>query len=297
MNKSKIKKAIFPVGGLGTRFLPVTKSLPKEMLPVSNMPIIQHVFLEAVNAGIEEFIFITGRNKDIISNHFDRAYELEKCLDEKEKFNILSLTTDWLPDAGKIAFIRQQYPMGLGHAIWCARNFIKDEPFAVLLPDEIFLTKPGTSVLKEMVDIYDANGANIVALAEVEPELTNRYGIVEISSTINNNTFKICDMVEKPAVGQAPSNLSISGRYILQPEIFEVLEQTKKDSSGEIQLTDALKAMLKTTPTYGYKFSGQRFDCGSHYGFLEANIEFGLKNNEIGEDVKKLIINLASKLV
>ena len=298
MNSKKIRKAVFPVGGLGTRFLPVTKSLPKEMLPVANMPIIQHVFQEAVSAGIEEFIFITGRNKNIISDHFDHAYELEKNLSEKEKFHVLGLTKQWLPDAGKIAFIRQQHPNGLGHAIWCARHFINDEAFAVLLPDELILTDNDNTVLKNMVELYNGKGGNIVALAEVEKSQTFNYGIIKHDQNPDSpNVFNITDMIEKPSIDKAPSNLSIAGRYILQSSIFDVLSQTAKDANGEIQLTDALQQMIKTTKTWGYKFDAQRFDCGSQLGFLKANIEYSLTDKNIGNDLKDFIKNLAKRLI
>ncbi len=292
----KIKKAVFPVGGLGTRFLPATKALPKEMLPVASKPLIQHAFEEAVSAGIEEFIFITGRNKNIINNHFDYVYELEKALNDKDRHDALELTRDWVPDAGKIAFIRQQHPLGLGHAVWCARNFIKDEPFAVVLADELFISNSSISPLADMVKTYEEKPGNIISVYEVALEQTNKYGIIKPGHKFGPHVMEITDMVEKPALGTAPSNLSIIGRYILQPEIFEVLEATKKDSGGEIQLTDALKRMIPTTPTYGYKSEGSRFDCGNPLGFLEANIEFGLRDKAIGDGTKELIKHLAKTL-
>ncbi|MDF3046915.1 MAG: helicase [Candidatus Midichloriaceae bacterium] len=290
----KIKKAVFPVGGLGTRFLPATKALPKEMLPVASKPLIQHAFEEAVNAGFEEFIFITGRNKNVINNHFDYVYELEKALHDKDRHDALQLTRDWIPEPGKIAFVRQQHPLGLGHAVWCARNFIKDEPFAVILADELFIGYNGSSPLKDMAESYERNPGNIISVYEVDKDQTNKYGIIKPGKLLSELDMEIIDMVEKPKPEVAPSNLAIIGRYILQPEIFEYLEVTKKDVSGEIQLTDALKLMLKSTPTYGCKSTGKRFDCGAQLGFLEANIHFALQDDLIGENAKQLIKGLAN---
>jgi UTP--glucose-1-phosphate uridylyltransferase len=294
MNK-KIKKAVFPVGGLGTRFLPATKALPKEMLPIASKPLIQHAFEEAVKAGIEQFIFITGRNKNIITNHFDNVYELESHLTKKEKHDALDLTRNWVPDPGNIAFVRQQHPLGLGHAVWCARNFIGDEPFAVLLADELFISNRSDSVLSEMVKKYDKYHGNMVAVADIDPSLTSRYGIVKPEGD-DGKIMKIKDMVEKPEPKDAPSNISIVGRYILQPEIFDYLEKTKAGSGGEIQLTDAMKAMIKKHKTYGYRFDGKRMDCGSHIGFLEANIEFALHDPLIKKDARKLIKEISENL-
>lgn len=291
----RIKKAVFPVGGLGTRFLPATKALPKEMLPIASKPLIQHAFEEAVKAGIEQFIFVTGRNKNIITNHFDCVYELERHLDEKDKNDALAQTRDWVPEPGNVCFTRQQHPLGLGHAVWCARNFIGDEPFAVLLADELFMSSRSDSVLKEMVEFYDEKRSNIIAVSDVEPEQVSKYGIVKTEGD-NGITMKITDMVEKPKQQDAPSNTSIVGRYILEPEIFEHLANTQKGAGGEIQLTDAIKNMLGTTETYGYRFAGKRMDCGNHLGFLEANIEFAMHDEKMGEEAKKLIKHIAERL-
>lgn len=293
---SKIKKAVFPVGGLGTRFLPATKALPKEMLPIASKPLIQHAFEEARDAGIEEFIFITGRNKNIITNHFDCVYELESHLSKKDKHDALELTRNWVPDAGNIAFIRQQHPLGLGHAVWCARHFIKDEPFAVLLADELFLSNKSSSLLSEMVKKYNKAPGNIVAVSEVEKHLTDRYGIVKPKGDFESGMVKILDMVEKPKPADAPSNISIVGRYILEPGIFNRLEKTEKGSGGEIQLTDAIKSMIKSTDTYGYMLDGKRLDCGNPLGFLQANIEFAMRDDQIGINAKDYILNLAETL-
>lgn len=291
----KIRKAVFPVGGLGTRFLPATKALPKEMLPIASKPLIQHAFEEAVKAGIEQFIFVTGRNKNIITNHFDNVYELESHLTKKDKKEALELTRDWIPEPGNIAFVRQQHPLGLGHAVWCARNFIGDDPFAVILADELFLSNRSDSLLSEMVSKYNKYNGNIIAVSDIEPELTSRYGIVKAKDD-DGKMMKITDMVEKPNPKDAPSNISIVGRYILQPEIFNYLSKTETGAGGEIQLTDAIKAMLKKHPTYGYRFDGKRMDCGNHLGFLEANVEFALHDPLIAKDAKALIKSIASKL-
>jgi UTP--glucose-1-phosphate uridylyltransferase len=288
----KVKTAIFPVGGLGTRFLPVTKSMPKEMLPIANKPIIQYAFEEARDAGIEKFIFITGRNKNAINNHFDHAYELEAKLDEKNKLQELNRVMSWLPKAGQIAFVRQQKPLGLGHAVWCARNFIAhDEAFVVILADEMLLQnkKCEKNFLSRMIEFYHKKEdlASIIAVAKIDMADTAKYGIVKVEGQ-----EKITDMVEKPKPNLAPSNLAITGRYILQPEIFQYLDKFEIGSGGEIQLTDAMKAMCKKHPFY-YKEIDEngRFDCGNVLGYLEANIAFALNNDAIHHDVKKILRN------
>jgi UTP--glucose-1-phosphate uridylyltransferase len=278
MSLKPIRKAIFPVGGLGTRFLPATKSMPKEMMPVANKPLIQYAFEEAREAGIEEFIFITGRNKNIITNHFDHAYELQQVLSDKAKSRELEMTKEWLPEAGNIAFIRQQETLGLGHAVWCARNFIGDEPFAVILADEMLMTKP-QNLLKNMIESYvekDDAKANLIGVSEVAQEDVSKYGIVALAT---DGSKKVIDMVEKPEIDQAPSNLAIIGRYILQPEIFKVLETQEKGRGGEIQITDAMIKMLETHNFYAAHHQGARFDCGSPLGFLEANIAYSLEQS------------------
>ena len=273
--QKRIKKVVFPVGGLGTRFLPATKSMPKEMLPVYDKPIIQYAFEEAIDAGIEEFIFITGRNKNAINNHFDHAYELQHVLDVKDKDIELELTRDWVPNAGQIAFIRQQNPLGLGHAVWCARNFIQDEPFAVILADELLMLPQKKGFLAQMVEEYNniAANVNIIGLAEIDMKDTVKYGMVDYQTTAEKK-IKLKNMVEKPLPEDAPSNLSIIGRYILQPEIFDILNHQEKGAGGEIQLTDAMDHLLKTQDFYGTKFQGKRFDCGNPYGLLEANLAY-----------------------
>ncbi len=282
----RLRKAVFPVGGLGTRFLPATKSMPKEMLPVASKPLIQYAFEEALQAGIEQFIFITGRNKNAISNHFDHSYELQQHLSEKDKAYELELAKGWLPPAGQVAFVRQQEPLGLGHAVWCARNFIGDEPFAVLLADEMLLHPGG--FLKEMANLYHERGGNIIGLAEVERAHIQRYGIID-PATQEGDIVSIRGMVEKPAPEAAPSNLCIIGRYILQPEIFTYLERGNRGSGGEIQLTDSMADMVETSPFYGVTYHGKRFDCGNPLGFLEANIAYALDQQENKTAIKQML--------
>lgn len=285
-----IRKAVFPVGGLGTRFLPATKALPKEMLPVVDKPLIQYAFEEAREAGIEEFIFITGRNKSAISNHFDHVYELQHVLDSQEKAELLAKARDWLPKAGHIAFIRQQSALGLGHAVHCARNFIGNEPFAVLLADELFMAEP--SLLKQMVKAHTKQGGNMVAVQEIDPARTGSYGIAAVKdASVKGRVLDITDMVEKPKPADAPSNLALVGRYILQPEIFNYLEQCPKGAGGEIQLTDAMRLMLKAgkQPYSAFNTDAKRFDCGSRIGFLEANIAFALADEELHDRMQAML--------
>jgi UTP--glucose-1-phosphate uridylyltransferase len=280
----KLKKAIFPVGGLGTRFLPATKAMPKEMLPVVDKPIIQYAFEEAIKAGFEEFIFITGRNKNIINNHFDHSYELQKVLSESAKHQELDQTTSWMPKAGNIAFIRQQEPLGLGHAVWCARNFIdENEAFAVLLPDELMVSR--TPCLGQLRKAFDKTGGSIIAVDEVAKKDVSRYGIVALEKGSN----KIAAMVEKPKPADAPSNLAIVGRYILNGGIFKHLENAKKGAGGEIQLTDAMAKMAVKNPFYAVKYEGQRFDCGNKAGFLEANVALALQRPDLKKDMQNIL--------
>ncbi len=284
---SKIKKAVFPVGGLGTRFLPATKAMPKEMLPIVDKPLIQYAFEEALNSGIEEFIFITGRNKDAIMDHFDHSFELEQTLSKKDKLEALSLTKSWMPDPGNITFIRQQEPLGLGHAVWCARKFVSDEPFAVLLADELMMSdKP---CLLQMIDLYNKTNSCVVAVDEVPQKLTSNYGIITPEGEIQGNSTKVIGMVEKPAPKDAPSNLAIVGRYILKPEIFIHLSKHQTGAGGEIQLTDAMVKLMKEQDFYGLKFDGQRFDCGSKLGFLEANVAYACNRADYGKEFKTIL--------
>ena len=281
-----VKKAVFPVAGLGTRFLPATKALPKEMLPVVDKPLIQYAVEEARDAGIEEFIFVTGRGKGLMEDHFDHAVELEQVLTERGKTDALKMILDVLPQTGHVYYTRQQKPLGLGHAVWCARSFIHDEPFAVLLADDLILAKPGC--LRQMVDIYGKVGGNLVAVEDVPREHTNRYGILDVESE-NGALARAKGLVEKPDPAKAPSTLSIIGRYILQPEVFHYLDKREKGAGNEIQLTDAMAKTIGDVPFHGLRFQGRRFDCGSKIGFVEANVAFAVARPDIGADVKAML--------
>jgi UTP--glucose-1-phosphate uridylyltransferase len=275
-----IRKAIFPVAGLGTRFLPATKAMPKEMLPVVDRPLIQHVVDEAREAGIEHFIFVTGRNKAVIEDHFDRQFELELTLKERKRRADLDLLSKDLPEPGTTSFTRQQSPLGLGHAVWCARELVGNEPFALLLPDVLVQHKPGC--LAQMIDAYRSaqEHSNIIAVEEVPLDRIHQYGVVGVGKA-KGKGFAITEMVEKPSRDKAPSNLIITGRYILQPEIFSLLETQEGGAGGEIQITDAMIRLAKTQPFYGLKFEGRSFDCGSKIGFLAANVAYALQRPDI----------------
>jgi UTP--glucose-1-phosphate uridylyltransferase len=275
-----VRKAVFPVAGLGTRFLPATKAMPKEMLPVVDRPLIQHVVDEAREAGIEHFIFVTGRNKAVIEDHFDRQFELEMTLLERQKHEALDLLGQDLPQPGTTSFTRQQEPLGLGHAVWCARELIGREPFALLLPDVLVQHKPGC--LAQMIEAAREAGerANIVAVEEMPPERIDQYGVVGVGAP-KGKMFAVTGMVEKPPRERAPSNLILTGRYILQPEILGLLETQDRGAGGEIQLTDAMIALSHTQPFYGLKFEGRSFDCGSKVGFLAANVSYALARADI----------------
>ncbi|MEJ2377966.1 MAG: UTP--glucose-1-phosphate uridylyltransferase GalU [Pseudolabrys sp.] len=288
---TRIRKAIFPVAGLGTRFLPATKAMPKEMLPVVDRPLIQHVVDEAMEAGIEHIIFVTGRNKSVIEDHFDRQFELEVTLQERGKKAELALLSQDLPEAGTASFTRQQSPLGLGHAVWCARELVGHEPFALLLPDVLVQHAPGClAQMIEAANDVDAN-ANIIAVEEVPPDRVHMYGVVGVGES-KGKAFKITKMVEKPKREEAPSNLSITGRYILQPQIFEVLEKQSAGAGGEIQLTDAMLALSRTQSFYGLKFEGRSFDCGSKIGFLSANVAYALEHPDIAPDFRAALAEL-----
>jgi len=275
-----IRKAIFPVAGLGTRFLPATKAMPKEMLTVVDRPIIQHVVDEAREAGIEHFIFVTGRNKGVIEDHFDRQFELELTLTERGKRSELELLSRDLPGPGTTSFTRQQSPLGLGHAVWCARELVGPEPFALLLPDVLVQARRGC--LSQMIDAYRGleGRANVIAVEEVPHDRTHLYGVVGVGP-YKGKAFSITEMIEKPPPDKTPSNLIITGRYILQPEIFDILATQEHGAGGEIQLTDAMIRLSKTQPTYGLKFEGRTFDCGSKVGFLTANVAYALARDDI----------------
>ncbi|HER26553.1 MAG TPA: UTP--glucose-1-phosphate uridylyltransferase GalU [Rhodospirillales bacterium] len=283
-----INKAVFPVAGLGTRFLPATKAMPKEMLPIVDKPLIQYAVEEARDAGIDQIIFITGRGKTVLLDHFDHSFELEHVLDERGKDSVLSEMQQAMSRPGQISSTRQQQPLGLGHAVWCARHFIADEAFAVLLADDLIMGEPGC--LKQMMDVYRQTGGNIVASEEVPREHTNRYGILDVVED-NGKLVRAKGLVEKPEPSAAPSNLCIIGRYILQPEVFGHLDSQGKGAGGEIQLTDALAKTIPDIPFHGLRFDGRRFDCGSKLGFLEANVAFALARDDLGDDVAAMLKN------
>lgn len=276
----QVKTAVFPIAGMGTRFLPATKILPKEMLTIVDKPLIQYAYDEAVNAGIERFIFITGRNKEVIENHFDRAFEMETSLRHKNKIELVERINN-LPQPGSVCFIRQQEPLGLGHAIWCARHYIR-EPFAVILPD-VLLADSG--YLTSMIRLYEKTQSNIVALSEVAAEQVSSYGIVAYKES-SGKAVKITGMVEKPSVQQAPSNMSILGRYILSPAIFSHLEKASAGAGGEIQLTDSMVSLLKEEAFEGLIYSGKMYDCGSKAGFIEANLDLAYSRPDLRETVQ-----------
>jgi len=290
-DKKRIRKAVFPVAGLGTRFLPATKAMPKEMLTVVDRPVIQHVVDEAKAAGIEHFIFVTGRNKGVIEDHFDSQFELERTLSERGKQKELDQLMRELPGAGQTSFTRQQAPLGLGHAVWCAREIVGDEPFAVLLPDVLHYA-PATPCLAQMIAAYEARGGNHMAVAPVPDDQTHQYGIVGVEDA-KAKVSRITQMVEKPKPGTAPTNLHISGRYILQPEIFAILESQERGAGGEIQLTDAMKALAKQQPFHAVRFDGTIYDCGAKIGFLTANIAYALEREDLAgplrAELKKIL--------
>ncbi len=284
-HKVPIRKAVFPVAGLGTRFLPATKAMPKEMLTVVDRPVIQHVVDEARAAGIEHFIFVTGRNKGVIEDHFDSQYELERTLAERGKKRELEMITRDLPGAGQTSFTRQQTPLGLGHAVWCARDIVGSEPFALLLPD--MLHHAETPCLAEMMKAYAEEGGNMISVSPVPADQTHLYGIVGIRQP-KAKVSEITEMIEKPPRGTAPSNLHITGRYILQPGIFDILASQEQGSGGEIQLTDAMITLMKQEkqPFHAVRFDGDIYDCGSKIGFLMANVAYALARDDLGPSFK-----------
>jgi UTP--glucose-1-phosphate uridylyltransferase len=287
-----VRKAVFPVAGLGTRFLPATKAMPKEMLPVVDRPLIQHVVDEAREAGIEHFIFVTGRNKGVIEDHFDRQFELEMTLLERQKHKALEFMSQDLPIPGSTSFTRQQEPLGLGHAVWCARELVGNEPFALLLPDVLVQHERGC--LAQMMDAARDLGerANVVAVEEVPLDRIDQYGVVGVGAK-KGKMFEITGMVEKPPADRAPSNLILTGRYILQPEILDILATQERGTGGEIQLTDAMIQLSRTQGFYGLQFEGRSFDCGSKVGFLAANVSYALERDDIAPgfriEIKKIL--------
>ena len=285
-NHKPIRKAVFPVAGLGTRFLPATKAIPKELLPIVDRPLIQYAVDEAREAGIEQMIFVTGRGKTAIVEHFDVAYELEDTMSERGKdMSVLDATR---ATPGDIITVRQQVPLGLGHAIWCARAIVGDEPFAIFLPDELMIGKKGgTGCMKQMVDAYDQVGGNLISVLEVPMEEVSSYGVISPGAE-NGALTEVTGLVEKPPVAEAPSNKIVSGRYILQPEVMRTLENQEKGAGGEIQLTDAMAKMIGTQPFHAVTFDGNRYDCGSKLGFVEATLALALEREDMGADVRAM---------
>lgn len=292
LHKKAIRKAVFPVAGLGTRFLPATKAIPKEMLPIVDRPLIQYAVDEAREAGIEQLVFITGRGKAAIVEHFDMAFELEATMHERGKSLDELEPTRIQP--GNLLTVRQQFPLGLGHAIWCARAVIGDDPFAVILPDELMLGKKGC--LKQMVEAYDVVGGNLISVLEVARDEVSKYGVIT-PGTARGDLTEVRDLVEKPSSQEAPSNLIVSGRYILQPEVMRILDRHERGAGGEIQLTDAMARLIGNQPFHAVTFEGRRFDCGSKAGFVEATLALALEREDIGGEVRraaKCLLEIAS---
>ncbi|MCR2832449.1 UTP--glucose-1-phosphate uridylyltransferase [Parerythrobacter lacustris] len=282
-----IRKAVFPVAGLGTRFLPATKAIPKELLPIVDRPLIQYAVDEAREAGIEQMIFVTGRGKTAIVEHFDVAYELETTMGERGKSLDVLAPTRFTP--GDIITVRQQVPLGLGHAIWCARAIVGDEPFAIFLPDELMIPHAGGSgCMKQMVEAYQQTGGNLISVLEVPQEEVSSYGVIDPGAQLSPALTEVRGLVEKPPVAEAPSNKIISGRYILQPEVMRVLEDQGKGAGGEIQLTDAMARMIGTQPFHAVTFDGRRYDCGSKLGFVEATLALALEREDMGAEVRAM---------
>ena len=293
MSYKQIKKAVFPVAGMGTRFLPATKAVPKELLPIVDRPLIQYAVDEAREAGIEQMIFVTGRGKTAIVEHFDIAFELETTMGERGKdLGVLDQTR---ATPGDIITVRQQVPMGLGHAIWCARAVVGDEPFAIFLPDELMIgERGGAGCMKQMVDAYAKTGGNLVSVLEVPHEEVSSYGVIDPGAEDGNLT-EVRGLVEKPAVADAPSNKIVSGRYILQPEVMRILEDQEKGAGGEIQLTDAMAKMIGDQPFHAVTFDGKRYDCGSKLGFVEATLALALQREDMGDSVREIAQRLLSE--
>jgi UTP--glucose-1-phosphate uridylyltransferase len=274
----KVRKAVFPVAGLGTRFLPATKAMPKEMLPVVDKPLIQYAVEEALAAGIEQMVFVTGKNKEALEDHFDSNCELEHTLMARSKEILLKELVSLVPESGTIAYTRQSEPLGLGHAIWCARHIVGDEPFAVLLADDLIRAKP--PVLAQMLKRFETLQASMVAVFEVDPQATDKYGILD-AEDLDREVSQVRGLVEKPKAGTAPSNMAIIGRYILTPEIFDILDQKNYGAGGEIQITDAMQKLLRHQPIYGFRFQGTRYDCGDKAGFQMANLAYALERPDM----------------
>ncbi|MCL1628403.1 UTP--glucose-1-phosphate uridylyltransferase GalU [Roseibaca sp. V10] len=291
--RRKVTKAVFPVAGMGTRFLPATKSVPKEIMTLVDRPLIQYAIDEARAAGITEFIFVTSRGKGALEDYFDRAPELEASLKAKGKTALLEVLEDTNMDSGAIAYVRQHQALGLGHAVWCARHLIGDEPFAVLLPDDVIAAD--TPCLQQMVEAYEETGGNMIAAMEVAPHMASSYGIMDVPPTIGRS-LQMRGMVEKPAPGTQPSNLAAIGRYILSPDVMRHLGEIKPGAGGEIQLTDAIaREIAEKQNVYGYRFDGQRYDCGSKAGFLQATVAFGLARSELHDELDDFLTDLMAQ--
>jgi len=293
MLNQRVRKAIFPVGGLGVRFLPATKAMPKEMLPVVDKPLIQYAVEEARAAGIDQFIFVTGRGKTAIEDHFDQSFELQATLTERGKKRELALLEAMRLEPGQVTYVRQQEPLGLGHAVWCARHLVQDEPVAVLLADD--LVKAATPCLKQMVDAQAQVGGNVIAVMDVAPSQTDKYGIVKPGAA-NGRLVEVKGLVEKPAPAAAPSTLAVIGRYILQPALFELLARHERGAGNEIQLTDAMAKMIGAMPFHGYRFEGTRYDCGDKAGFVEATMAYALEHETIAKPAREMLRRLARNL-
>ena len=281
-----LRKAVLPVAGLGTRFLPATKAMAKEMLPVVDKPLIQYAIEEARAAGIEQFCMVTGRGKTALIDHFDVAYELEATLRERGKTDMIALLDGMKIQPGAITTVRQQVPLGLGHAIWCARAFVGDDPFAILLPDDLVLSE--TPCLKQLADTYKETGGNVIAVTEIPREHTNRYGVLKVGAD-DGKTVEVLGLVEKPRPEDAPSNLSVIGRYVMLPEVIQHLSRMDRGAGNEVQLTDAMAKMIGHTPFHGLRYEGRRFDCGDKVGFLEAQIAFALKRPDLADAVRAFL--------
>ena len=290
----KIRKAVFPVAGMGTRFLPATKASPKEMLPVVDKPLIQYAVEEAVEAGMDQMIFITGRSKRAIADHFDKAYELEHELEAKAKDKLLNIVRSIVPDNVSCIYLRQAEALGLGHAVLCAQPVVGDEPFAVILADDLIDGRE-KSCLAQMVDVYEYHGRSVLGVEQVPMEETNKYGVVK-ANKLEDSIHTVDSIVEKPDPAKAPSNLAVVGRYILTPHIFNKLENTQKGAGGEIQLTDAIAALLNDEQVLAYEFKGKRYDCGSKIGYLEATVEYAMKHPELSDDFRSYLEGFVSKL-
>lgn len=294
MSERRVRKCVFPVAGMGTRFLPATKANPKEMLPIVDKPLIQYAAEEAVAAGIDTLIFVTGRNKRSIPDHFDKAYELEAELEARGKHALLKKVQDILPPNITCVYVRQADALGLGHAVNCARPVVGDEPFAVILADDL-VNNDGDNSLKQMLDVYNETGGSILGVERVPLEETYKYGVVG-GEQVRERLWKASEIVEKPAPEEAPSNISVVGRYILSPTIFDMVDKAGRGVGGEYQITDAIGLLMKDEPVYAYEFEGKRYDCGSKEGYLEATVEYGLEHEELGEEFRAYLKALAEKL-